>query len=172
MTFEAEEFDNDYLQLQEIENKAAKKVVKSFRHKIAHEKETIEAVQRGAPGKQERMEAAEILTEVVRSVLIRSIDRLWQEHLLNIDHLRTEVHLSVVGQKDPLLEFKHEAFLLFDAFSENLKTEIAHSLFKFKMVVPEDAPKSEAPELEEVYPEIDFRTNLSLMPELGTHQEG
>ncbi len=172
VTFEAEEFDNDYLQLQEIEDKAAKKVAKALRDKIAHERETIEAVQRRAPGKQERMEASEILSEVVRNILIRSIDRKWQEHLLRIDYLRTEVHLRVVGQKDPLLEFKHEAFILFDALSESLKTEIAHSLFKFQMVVPEDAPKSEAPELEEVYPEIDFRTNLSLMPELGTHQEG
>ena len=118
------------------------------------------------------MEASEILSEVVRNILIRSIDRKWQEHLLRIDYLRSEVHLRVVGQKDPLLEFKHEAFILFDALSESLKTEIAHSLFKFQMVVPEDAPKNEAPALEEVHPEIDFRTNLSLMPELETHQEG
>ena len=49
VTFEAEEFDNDYLQLEEIENKATEKVAKAFRDKIAHERETIEDVQRRAP---------------------------------------------------------------------------------------------------------------------------
>ena len=169
ITFEAQEFDNDYLQLTDIENKAIDKVVHSFRHKMAHENDVIEQVQKGAPANAERLDAEGILTEVVRSVMIRSIDRLWQEHLLNIDHLRTEVHLRVVGQKDPLLEFKHEAFLLFDVFSAKLKTEIAHALFKFKMMVP-DAPPPETREIT-LENEIDFRTNISLMPELEFTQE-
>jgi len=118
------------------------------------------------------MDADEILREVVRNILIRSIDRKWQQHLLHIDYLRTEVNLRVVGQKDPLLEFKHEAFVLFDALSETLKSEIAHSLFKFQMMIPEEAPKREVPAVETIRPELDFRTNLSLMPELETHQEG
>ena len=63
---------------------------------------------------------------------------LQQEHLLNIDHLRTEVHLRSVGQKDPLLEFKHEAFTLFDSLTTRIKQEIAHALFKFEMIVPEE----------------------------------
>ncbi len=71
-------------------------------------------------------------------MLIRIIDRLWQEHLLHIDHLRSEVHLRAVGQKDPLTEFKHEAFALFDRLSLEIKQEIAHALFKFEMVVPEN----------------------------------
>jgi preprotein translocase subunit SecA len=47
------------------------------------------------------------------------------------------VNLRVVGQKDPLLEFKQEAFVLFDKFSMHLKTEIAHALFKFEMIPPQ-----------------------------------
>lgn len=168
VTFEAEDFDNDYLQLQDIEDKAAQKVVKALRDKIAHEKATIEEVQQNAPAGVQVLDANEILREVTRNILIRGIDRKWQEHLLHIDHLRTEVNLRVVGQKDPLLEFKHEAFLLFDTLSESLKIEIAHSLFKFQMVAP---PKEEKPPIEE-QPEIVFKTNLSLMPDLETRQEG
>ncbi len=168
VTFDAEEFDNDYLQLQDIEDKAAQKVVKALRDKIAHERATIEEVQRNAPSGVQNLDADEILTEVTRNILIRGIDRKWQEHLLHIDHLRTEVNLRVVGQKDPLLEFKHEAFVLFDNLSESLKSEIAHSLFKFQMVAP---PKEEKPHIEEP-PEIMFKTNLSLMPDLETRQEG
>ena len=176
VTFEAQEFDNDYLQLTDIENAAMDKVVASFRQKIAHESTVIEAVQRGAPPGAEPLDARGILTEVVRSVLIRSVDRLWQEHLLHIDHLRTEVHLRVVGQKDPLLEFKHEAFLLFDAFSANLKTEIAHALFKFKMMAPDETPSPEEKPVEKTREitlehQDDFRTNLSLMPELEFTKE-
>ncbi len=168
VTFEAEEFDNDYLKLQDIENLAIDKVVTALRHKIAHERDVIERVQQQAPANAPRIDADEILKEVVRSVLIRSIDRLWQEHLLNIDHLRTEVHLRVVGQRDPLLEFKHEAFILFDAFSANLKVEIAHALFKFQMMVPEETPSPTQVRRQKIDPpEVEFRTNLSLMPELG-----
>lgn len=171
VTFEAEEFDNDYLQLQDIEDKAAQKVVMALRDKINHERQTIEDVQRMAPADAPKINADEILKEVVRSILIRSIDRQWQEHLLHIDYLRTEVHLRVVGQKDPLLEFKHEAFVLFDKLSESLKSEIAHALFKFQMIVPQERPQREDLNVEEFHPELEFRTNLSLMPELETGQE-
>ncbi len=172
VTFEEGEFDSDYLTLQELEDKAAQKVVQAVRDKIALERVTIEKVQRTAPDRAQQMNPDEILTEVVRSILIRSIDRKWQEHLLHIDYLRTEVNLRVVGQKDPLLEFKHEAFILFDTLSESLKEEIGRALFKFQMVIPENGPKNDAPEIEEVRPELDFRTSLSLMPEFETRQEG
>ena len=171
MTFDASEFDNDYLTVQEIEDRASQKVVEALRHKIAHEQKGIEKVQRISADESQTLNAQEILREVVRSILIRSIDRKWQEHLLQIDHLRTEVHLRAVGQKDPLLEFKHEAFVLFDALSEHLKSEIAHALFKFQMVIPKNAPEKELPAVEEALPELNFRTNLSLMPEFETNQE-
>ena len=108
------------------------------------------------------MTSEEILREVIRSLLIRNIDRLWQEHLLQIDHLRTEVHLRSVGQKDPLLEFKHEAFTLFDSLTLRMKQEIAHALFKFEMVLPE-APQN--PPLR-MQPRRRPLIDLSLMPEL------
>ena len=108
-----------------------------------------------------------ILHEVIRSLLIRNIDKLWQEHLLHIDHLRTEVHLRSVGQKDPLLEFKHEAFALFDSLSLRMKQEIAHALFKFEMIVPQPQelrPQQPRP-MQRRRPLID----LSAMPELENY---
>jgi preprotein translocase subunit SecA len=71
------------------------------------------------------------------------------------------VHLRAVGQKDPLLEFKHEAFSLFSHLSVRIKQEIAHALFKFEMRMPE-MPKADLRRVEAVRrPLID----LSLMPE-------
>ncbi|HSW86517.1 MAG TPA: preprotein translocase subunit SecA [Rhabdochlamydiaceae bacterium] len=167
LTFEAHAFDNDYLSLAEIEKTASDKVLLSFKQKLEHESQSIEKIQQLMPDSPNLMVPDVILNEVVRNLLIRNIDRFWQEHLLHIDHLRTEVHLRAVGQKDPLLEFKHEAFTLFDAFSLKLKLEIAHALFKFEMVLPQREPqKKEIPKKSAAFPRLIHRTDLSLIPEL------
>ena len=165
LTFETHAFDDDYLSLEEVEKKAVEKVISGFKDKLAQESQSIAKIQQLMPDSPNLLPPEAILNEVIRNLLIRNIDRLWQEHLLNIDHLRTEVHLRAIGQKDPLLEFKHEAFTLFDTFSLKLKVEIAHGLFKFEMITPQpekpkkiELPKRQAPKLV-------HRTNLSLMPE-------
>ena len=167
-TFEKEEFDSDYLSTEEIEKIAIDKVFLLFDQKIEHEIETISLAQENLPPHITKTPPIEILREVVRNVLIRKIDKHWQEHLLHIDHLRTEVHLRAVGQKDPLLEFKHEAFALFDAFSLEIKSEITHALFKFAMMSPQRAP---APEIKKVAPPPSFKINLSQIPELEISKE-
>ncbi len=167
VTFAKEEFDSDYLSLEDIEKIAREKVFYAFEQKIQHETDVIYQAQQTLPPHVPKMEPVKILQEVVRNLLVRNIDKHWQEHLLHIDHLRTEVHLRTVGQKDPLLEFKHEAFALFDAFSSHIKLEIAHALFKFQMVVPQKPPV-----IEEVAQKVrPFRTNLSLLPELENIEE-
>ncbi len=144
LTFETEVFDNDYSSAEELETLAGEKVCEAFRHKMMFEtKRILEAQQRINPEAHGHMAPERILSEVARNLMIRIIDRYWQEHLLHIDHLRTEVSLRVVAQKDPLLEFKHEAFALFESLSQRIKIEMAHGLFKFSMVVPEDEPPAE-----------------------------
>lgn len=132
LTFDHKDFDNDYLQLEDIEQIATQKILSAFEQKIAEESQKIVQTQ-NAFAHPNPNSAEKILCQVMRSVLIRIIDRLWQEHLLHIDHLRSEVYLRAVGQKDPLMEFKHEAFTLFDRLSLEIKQEIAHALFKFEI---------------------------------------
>lgn len=134
VTIPMNEIDNDYLSIDDVKMKVATTIINTFKKKLDHEAEMIATVQQ-ATGKE--VNPAVVLQEIVRSLLINNIDKLWQEHLLVIDHLRTDVNLRVVGQKDPLLEFKHEAFSLFDHFTTHLKTQIAHSLFKFQMIPPQ-----------------------------------
>ena len=69
--------------------------------------------------------------------MIRRLDRIWQEHLLHMDHLRSDVSLRAVGQRDPLMEFKHEAFALFEELSRSLREDIARALFRFEIVPPQ-----------------------------------
>jgi hypothetical protein len=62
--------------------------------------------------------------------------------------------------------------MLFDEFSAKLKVEIAHALFKFKMMMPDETPPAEETKRQQIESDIEFRTNLSLMPELEFTQEG
>ena len=167
LTFDAKIFDDDYLKIEDIEQLASGKILTAFTQKLSHEAEKIAKAQSlfaGHPD-QNLMSPDMILCEVIRSLLVRNIDRIWQEHLLNIDHLRTEVNIRSVGQKDPLLEFKHEAFALFDSLSLRIKQEISHALFKFEMVLP--AAPQQPPAPPRILPRRPPPINLSLMPELS-----
>ncbi len=172
VTFEAQEFDNDYLGIEDIEKAAASKVVHAFKQKIAYETKTIAEAQEKVTSTIPMTSPEDILKAVVRNILIRSIDRLWQEHLLNIDHLRTEVNLRTVGQKDPLLEFKHEAFSLFDNLSLKIKEEISHTMFKFQMVAPKQKQEESPPQQAKgkIEPPMG-RVSLAFLPEFDPAQE-
>lgn len=151
VTFEADVFENEYTDPLELEKMVVEKVLQAFMQKIALEADKIIKAQEmmSASSPQQFKDPQDILRDVVRNVLVRNIDKLWQEHLLNIDHLRTEVSLRAIGQKDPLLEFKHEAFALFDTLSLRMKTEIATAVFKFEMMIPKPpAPKIIPPRLQ------------------------
>lgn len=141
LNFEFEEYDNDYLSIEEIEKKTSEKIRSAFKTKIGIQLEAIERVKSRMAAAAQEINPLLVIYDVIRNLLIRNIDRLWQEHLLNIDHLRTEVNLRSIGNKDPLLEFKHEAFQLFSELSKKMKIEIAHALFKFEMVLPDPEPK-------------------------------
>ena len=53
-----------------------------------------------------------------KSLLLQILDHLWKEHLLQLDHLRQGIHLRGYGQRDPLNEYKREAFDLFEAHAD------------------------------------------------------
>lgn len=120
-----------------VERRAFEKVAEAFQQKIARQRELILSVR---PDLTDAEKAQNVLQEVVRNLMIRKIDQHWQQHLLAIDHLRSDVQMRTVGQKDPLIEFKQESFHLFEAFSERLRLEIARDLFRFEMVAPTRNP--------------------------------
>ena len=65
-----------------------------------------------------------------RYIILNAIDRLWQEHLYAMDALREAVYLRAYGQKDPLVEYKNEAYEMFVELMGNIKDEILHNLFR------------------------------------------
>lgn len=130
-------FENDFqnkLDKEEIERIAAEKIIATFEQKLLYQMKIIQS--------DNEESSQNVIKEVVRSLLIRKIDELWQEHLLEIDHLRSDVHIRAFGgQKDPLIEFKGEAFRLFNLFSDELKLEVSKDLFRFEMVPRENSLK-------------------------------
>jgi len=75
-------------------------------------------------------EEPEKLATVERFTILSAIDRLWQEHLYEMDSLRYSIGLRAHGQRDPLIEYKAEAFKIFDELMVNIKSEICHNIFR------------------------------------------
>jgi preprotein translocase subunit SecA len=75
-------------------------------------------------------ENPEALKEVERYTILSAIDKLWQEHLYEMDSLRHSIYLRAHGQRDPLIEYKAEAFKIFEELMLNIKTEICHNIFR------------------------------------------
>ncbi len=73
---------------------------------------------------------AEAVKGLERHIMLASIDRLWQEHLYNMDALREGVHLRAYAQKDPLVEFKNEAYEIFIGLMDAIKNDILSNLFR------------------------------------------
>jgi preprotein translocase subunit SecA len=76
------------------------------------------------------MEHAEALRGLERFVILNAVDRLWQEHLFAMDGLREAVYLRAFAQKDPLVEYKNEAFSMFGELMDNIKLEVLNNLFR------------------------------------------
>ncbi len=70
----------------------------------------------------------ELINFVEKSVLLQTLDQVWKEHLLALDHLRQGIGLRAYGQRDPLNEYKREAFALFHGMLDDLKERVTHLL--------------------------------------------
>jgi preprotein translocase subunit SecA len=75
-------------------------------------------------------EQPEKLAVVERYTILSAIDKLWQEHLYEMDSLRYSIGLRGYGQRDPLVEYKAEAYKIFDELMVSVKSEICHNIFR------------------------------------------
>src|SRR6202050_245914 len=81
--------------------------------------------------------SAQTLRWLERHILLDVVDGQWKDHLLTLDHLKEGIGLRGYGQKDPLVEFKKEAFILFDELMDRIDTEAVRFLF---LVRPAEQP--------------------------------
>ncbi|WP_062204067.1 preprotein translocase subunit SecA [Aureimonas sp. AU12] len=99
-------------------------------------KRILDASDKAALDKEARF-GPEVMRYVERSVVLQTIDALWREHLVNLDHLRSAVGFRGYAQRDPLNEYKSEAFELFQALLDNLRERTAQQLSRVELVRPE-----------------------------------
>ena len=96
----------------------------------------LEKVRNQAKSKEETY-TAEIMRYMERTILLRLIDQYWKEHLLNLDRLRQGINLRAYGQRDPLNEYKQEAFVLFENMSKTIRRETVRTLALFEFARPD-----------------------------------
>jgi len=85
----------------------------------------------------------DVIRYIEKSILLQTLDHLWREHLVMLDHLRQVIGLRGYGQRDPLNEYKAEAFNLFESMSQNLREAVTAQLMRVEIQAappPQPAP--------------------------------
>lgn len=85
---------------------------------------------------KERTYSPQLMRYMERTVLLRLIDQYWKEHLLNLDRLRQGINLRAYGQRDPLNEYKQEAFKLFENMSQLIREEAVKATSLLELSAP------------------------------------
>lgn len=97
----------------------------------------------------------EVMRFAEKSVLLQLLDQVWKEHLLALDHLRQGIGLRAYAQRDPLNEYKQEAFNLFEGMLGRLRTAVSATLVHLQVdtQVPEPSPATQMAEIYEDHPD-------------------
>ena len=113
---------------------------KSLNHRFAHYEE-------------------EIVCEAQREILLTVFDQQWKDHLLAMDHLKEGINLRAYGQKDPLSEYKHEGFRLFEEMRIQVKKTVIEQIFRVELLTKEEIE------------EMRRQQTLELEAQLKAHQQ-
>ncbi|MEG9884747.1 MAG: preprotein translocase subunit SecA [Hyphomicrobiales bacterium] len=90
----------------------------------------------------------EIMRQVEKAIVLQTIDRLWRDHLVTLDHLRQMVGLRGYGQRDPLNEYQLEAFALFETMLARLREEAIGQIMRVEIA---GEPRLSEPDLPRMY---------------------
>ncbi len=119
----------------------------------------------------------DMIGQVERMILLTTIDHLWKDHLLAMDHLREGINLNAYAQKDPLIEYKKQGFNFFQMMMGQITTDVVRKIFAVQLAPADEMQatgEEEALEHEmaETFPEQSMQYNISddgsLIPTLGT----
>ena len=115
--------------------------------------------------------SGEIMSQVEKAVLLRTLDNLWRDHIVTIEHLRQVIHLRGYGQRDPLNEYKTEGFSLFEAMIAKLRENTTAQVMRIEIqtrpagdMLPDedDLPDMEVHHLDALTGEDDFGDALAV----------
>jgi preprotein translocase subunit SecA len=114
------------------------------------DQEILERLLAEVDAKAARKEAdigPEVYRQIEKMVLLQTLDHLWREHLVTLEHLRQVIGFRAYGQRDPLNEYKSEAFVLFEAMLARLREATTGQLMHVELAPPEEQPMLQPIEL-------------------------
>ena len=85
---------------------------------------------------REKQVGEKIMRQIEKYAYLGSIDKLWIDHIDHIDDLREGITLRAYGQRDPLVEFKNEAYTLFEGLMDKIDNELARRIFRVGVITP------------------------------------
>jgi preprotein translocase subunit SecA len=85
--------------------------------------------------------------QIEKMVLLQTLDHLWREHLVTLEHLRQVIGFRAYGQRDPLNEYKSEAFVLFESMLAHLREAVTGQLMHVELAPPDEQPALQPVEL-------------------------
>jgi preprotein translocase subunit SecA len=89
---------------------------------------------------KEKVVGGEVMRQVEKAVMLQTLDTQWKDHLAAMDYLRQGIHLRGYAQKNPKQEYKREAFAMFSAMLDSIKTEVVGTLAKLQLTTRQEAP--------------------------------
>ncbi len=110
----------------------------------------------------------DVMRYVEKTLLLQTLDQLWREHLIMLEHLRQVIGLRGYGQRDPLQEYKAEGFQLFEAMIAHMREAVTGQLMRVEIVPPDEPPPEMPIEAHKLDPttgedEMAF-ANVSMVP--------
>jgi preprotein translocase subunit SecA len=123
--------------------------------------------------KREELNGPELMRQIERFVMLSTLDENWQEHLTDIRDLREGIGLRAYGQRDPLIEYKKEAFEMFSDLVERIDEEIASKIFRVHArheTAAAEGAVARKPELQRIVREGEQRRVAANTPEETTVQ--
>ena len=119
----------------------------------------------------------DVIRYIEKSILLQTLDHLWREHLVMLDHLRQVIGFRGYGQRDPLNEYKAEAFSLFEAMSQSLREAVTAQLMRVEIQAappqqPATLPAMEAHKIDPTTGEDEMALALAGAETLARHGIG
>jgi preprotein translocase subunit SecA len=119
----------------------------------------------------------DVIRYIEKSILLQTLDHLWREHLVMLDHLRQVIGFRGYGQRDPLNEYKAEAFSLFENMSQNLREAVTAQLMRVEIQAappqqPAALPVMEAHKIDPMTGEDEMALALAGAETLARHGIG
>ena len=124
------------------------RVTRQDLERAANAAELIETVLTDALGVYEEKEQAigpQVMRELERMVLLSILDNKWREHLYEMDYLQEGIHLRAYGQRDPLTEYRREAYAMFEELTQGIREEFVRYVYRVELV-RQDEPSRPRPQ--------------------------